>query len=386
MTKIDERIIYIIIGIIFINLFITLWENISNLETMLILLSIVIGLMIYTEIFLVRNKDKILLFSILTTLSISMIVYINLYGTGMSIRNFYFIVLFQIFRVYRKYISIIIYSCITLLHLFLSTYHLKNTRLIIETISRELAIFSLNMVIIMLMISLMKQNEKLENMQSELTLKKLDIERTHNRLLKAYNQLEVLTIIKERNQIARDMHDTVGHTLTTALIELELGKMMVEKKEKGVSQKLKGAIELVRKGLQDLRTSVKTLKDNIDYMKEIKDLIDHTITHTDIKIRYQLDKELNNLPQKVLSCIYRIIQEGITNGIKHGQATSFLLNVLVNKKSLILTLDNNGHGMTIFNKGFGLNAMEERVKELNGSISFEYGAKNGFGIHVSIPL
>jgi len=230
------------------------------------------------------------------------------------------------------------------------------------------------------------QNNKLETMRTELTLNNLDIEHTHSNLIKAYNQLEILTIIQERNKIARDMHDTVGHTLTTALIELEVGKVLLNEQKEEAQKKFSGAIELVRKGLYDLRTSVKTLKDHIDYLKEIEGLIYNTISHTGVKIRYNLDKNIASLDQLILSCVYRILQEGITNGIKHGEASAFIFNLIINETGILIRLENNGKGTSVFNKGFGINAMEERIKELNGHIKFDYGYKMGFGIQVFIPL
>ncbi|QVK18485.1 hypothetical protein KHQ81_01850 [Mycoplasmatota bacterium] len=386
MNKVDERILYIIIGILFTNQLFTVWENIENMGWILVITSIVTGFIIYSELFLVRNKEKIYFFSLLTLTTILLITYINIYDVGNSIRNFYFIVLYQIFRVYTKYLSLILFFFLLVLNIVIKTSHLSNATILIQTISSEVSIFLLIVVIIMLIINIIDQNTKLEEMQTELTLKNLDIEHTHNSLLKAYNQLENLTIIQERNKIARDMHDTVGHTLTTALVELEVGKLMLTQQKYEGNEKIKGAIELVRKGLYDLRTSVKTLKDNINYLKEINDLIDNTINHTGVKINYQIDNKLNQLNNPILSCIYRILQEGITNGIKHGNASTFLFNVSIDNTFLELNLDNNGDGTSFLNKGFGVNAMEERVKELNGTIKFHYGIEKGFGIQVFIPL
>lgn len=386
MNKTDERILYIIIGILFTNLLFTIWENIENLEWILVVTSLLMGFIIYSELFLVRNKDKIYFFSLLTLVTIGLITWVNIFAVGNSMRNFYFIVLYQVFRVYSKYLSLVIFLLILTLHMIIKTNRMSDAKLLIQTISSEVGIYLLIMVIIMLIISMINQNTKLEEMQTELTLKNLDIKHTHNSLLKAYNQLEVLTIIQERNKIARDMHDTVGHTLTTALIELEVGKLMLSQQNDEGNDKIQGAIELVRKGLYDLRTSVKTLKNDINYLKEIHDLIHNAVNHIGIKIKYTLDVNIDQLEKPILSCIYRILQEGITNGIKHGHASAFIFNVSIYETSLELRLENNGEGTSFFNKGFGVNAMEERVKELNGSINFEYGLERGFGIQVLIPL
>jgi len=386
MNKTDERILYLIIGVLFINLFITVWENMENIGLISVLTCIMVGLIIYNELFLAKNKEKIIYFSFITLLIIVVITWINIYGSGVSIRNFYFIILYQIFRTYSKYIAISIYLFISTLHIIINTISLHNTKLVINIITSEAGIFLLIMVIIMLIISMIDQNNKLETMRTELTLNNLDIEHTHSNLIKAYNQLEILTIIQERNKIARDMHDTVGHTLTTALIELEVGKVLLNEQKEEAQKKFSGAIELVRKGLYDLRTSVKTLKDHIDYLKEIEGLIYNTISHTGVKIRYNLDKNIASLDQLILSCVYRILQEGITNGIKHGEASAFIFNLIINETGILIRLENNGKGTSVFNKGFGINAMEERIKELNGHIKFDYGYKMGFGIQVFIPL
>ena len=97
---------------------------------------------------------------------------------------------------------------------------------------------------------MIKINQNLEQMQIHLVEKNLELSQAYEQLRRAYDDLEDYTIMKERNYMSREMHDTVGHTLTTSLVELEICKMLIVDQEEA-KKRLEHVIEQVRRGLTD---------------------------------------------------------------------------------------------------------------------------------------
>ena len=181
------------------------------------------------------------------------------------------------------------------------------------------------------------QREKLSNTMYELKIKSKQLENTFIKLKETSEELEEVTALKERNRIAREIHDTVGHTLTTVLLEMEAGERLLSTNQKLALEKFGLAKGQVRKGLNDIRESVSTLqagKDILDFIPSLKLLISEITKHGDIYVKYDISElpELNEAQRKAL---YRALQEGLTNGIKHGESTGSLSVVLSSKQTLL---------------------------------------------------
>ena len=233
-----------------------------------------------------------------------------------------------------------------------------------------------------------EQKEHLRQVMIQLKIKTKELEKTYQKLKETSVELEEITVLRERNRIAREIHDTVGHTLTTVLLELEAGERLISINPAAAATKVRLAKSQVRKGLNDIRTSVATLnsgKEMLDFVSTIKLLIHETMLHGDIHIRYQID-ELPPLTSKVEKAIYRALQEGLTNGIRHGKSTAFVFNLKRTEAWIEFFLQDNGVGVEQLIPGFGLTTMEERIKELGGI--FSIGSKKGDGclIRISIPI
>ena len=233
-----------------------------------------------------------------------------------------------------------------------------------------------------------KQRRKLSETMYELKIKSKQLENTYMKLKDTSEELEELTIVKERNRIAREIHDTVGHTLTTVLLEMEAGERLISIAPDAAVEKIRLAKTQVRKGLQDIRESVKTLqsgKELMEFVPSLELLMEETTKHGDIFIKYDI-KELPKLSATQEKAIYRALQEGLTNGLRHGKSTAFVFLLDYENENLRFSLQDNGKGAQTFVKGFGLTAMEERVKELGGVISLQSVPNEGFNVSITIPV
>jgi signal transduction histidine kinase len=199
--------------------------------------------------------------------------------------------------------------------------------------------------------------------------------------------LAEVSVLEERNRIAHDMHDVVGHTLTAAIVQLEASKKLAAKEGNLPLEKLDTVSGLVRKGLEDIRKTVRMLKSDSPPVKleaALRELIRETIETMEVAIEAEIEIpfDLGKLTEKV---IYHALQEGLTNGIRHAKCSWFRYTVLPDGQWLDIKLWNDGKPFGFAKPGFGLTSMMERIHLLGGTI--EIGSSEGDdGIPVGCEL
>ena len=235
-----------------------------------------------------------------------------------------------------------------------------------------------------------EQRNKLQLTMEDLDRKTRELTRAYEKLKHSSEELEEMTIIEERNRIAREIHDTVGHTLTTVLVEIEAGKRLIDKNNDLAKEKLELAQGQVRNGLDNIRGSVRMLKkgeDVLDFIPSIISLINETMKHTEVQIEYEIEEGIE-IPQTIGKSLYRILQEGITNGIKHGKATTFYLKINTiqgeNGRDIQLILKDNGIGTDSIIESFGLISIRERISKFGGNVVFYSEKGKGFTMEIEL--
>jgi signal transduction histidine kinase len=177
--------------------------------------------------------------------------------------------------------------------------------------------------------------------------------------------------LQERNRIAREIHDSLGHSLTALNLHLEMAVKLAQIKPE---QSLEVLIEAKRLGstaLKDVRQSVSTLRSDplqkLDLPIAINKLADEFQLSNQIRPACYLDMP-PNLPQPIATTIYRIIQEALTNISKYAQASEVIIEIQTLPTELKLRIVDNGCGFIPSNNitGFGLQGMRERVLSLQG--------------------
>jgi signal transduction histidine kinase len=212
-----------------------------------------------------------------------------------------------------------------------------------------------------------------------------------NKNLKNYaNQVEELTIVRERNRLAREIHDGLGHYLTVIHMQIQAAKAVMKNHPEKAVILLDIAQNQSQEALVDVRKSVATLRDSeearIPLTERINQLV-HTTSTDALRITCEvLGMPKPGYPQLELT-IFRIVQEGIQNCIKHAQASK--LNVTldyVDEGMLRLIIQDNGIGTEKIHGGYGMIGMKERVKQLGGSLTYYAKLGEGFKIEVQVPL
>lgn len=215
------------------------------------------------------------------------------------------------------------------------------------------------------------------------------LEKANYDIQKSTLVLKDMIILKERNRIAKEIHDGVGHSLTIAIIQLEALKRILRKDIDLSYEKILIIEDIIREGMRKLRKSVRMLKinemveDNLQ-IALTKNIIEMQKT-MDIKIDYNFSN-LKPFSKNLNKFFYNVFQEGVTNGLKHGKADKFSLNLGVTDNYISFSLKDNGVGKADFIEGFGLNSMKEKVSLFRGKINFISGKNEGFTISILIPV
>lgn len=213
--------------------------------------------------------------------------------------------------------------------------------------------------------------------------------REANQELKQYAEIkEKMGETKERNRLAREIHDTLGHTLTGISFGIDACLTVIDKDKDSAKKQLEVISNLAKDGIADVRLSVSSLRADALEQYPLKERIIHLLNKTkkatgvEILITFSDSLKLESYEE---NAIFRLVQESVTNAIRHGKAT--LINILftVDEENLIITIVDNGIGCENFNPGFGLMNMQERITMLHGKISFTSSA-NGFYVKAKIPV
>ncbi len=200
-------------------------------------------------------------------------------------------------------------------------------------------------------------------------------------------QMEVLAATLERTRIARDIHDSLGHTLTTLDVQLALSQRAHQDNPNQSLQALNTAKDLASQSLTEVRCALRTMHEkNFDLHQALLTLTERVQQGQSFEIRVQAN--LPQLPPQIGYQIYRIIQEGLTNIQKHAQATSVYLISKVAANHLTLELVDNGRGFDAqeAHAGFGLRGMRERAVLSRGQLDIESAPDQGTRIYITIPL
>lgn len=217
----------------------------------------------------------------------------------------------------------------------------------------------------------------------------LSEQESRKRAIALTQQMEVLSATLERTRIARDIHDSLGHTLTTLDVQLELSQRAYEEHPKQSLQALNTAKDLASQSLTEVRCALRTMHEkNFDLHQALLTLTEQVQQGQPFKIHVDIDTNLSQLPPQIAYQIYRIIQEGLTNVQKHSQATSVYLDGRVAANQLTLELVDNGQGFDAqaTHAGFGLRGMRERTMLLRGQLNLESAPGRGTQIQITIPL
>ncbi|MCP8971267.1 sensor histidine kinase [Ectobacillus ponti] len=215
------------------------------------------------------------------------------------------------------------------------------------------------------------------------------LQEAHVQLRTYAKEVEELTAIRERNHIAREIHDTVGHNMTALLVQIQLAQELLKRSPEHAEQTLQTCYELARNSLQEVRLSVRTLKEeghSSNLAAVIRTLLSDFSKTAHMEAEFQLQGDPSLVPTSLHPTIARIVQESMTNTKKHGGASLCRITLSCQEERVGVMIEDNGQGSGEIQPGFGLLNMKERAEEHGGSIVFTSREGDGFRVQAEFPL
>lgn len=271
------------------------------------------------------------------------------------------------------------------------SYYQSEVRPIIQAIknmSSSLNLFIAFVYMILLLRVQTSEKEKILMLNQMMNKTNKELQQANIRLEEYAKEAEKMVKTKERNRLAREIHDTLGHALTGIITGIEACIALMDISPETVKIQLKAIAEVARQGITDVRRSVEALRpdalEKFNLQEALTSTVEEMRSATGAKIEYKCTTSLNCFSDDEEEIIYRIVQESITNSIRHGHATYIQIDINREYNILIIQIRDNGMGCKNIKKGFGLHHMEERVHMLQGNLF--YNGDDGFFIEAQIPL
>jgi signal transduction histidine kinase len=185
---------------------------------------------------------------------------------------------------------------------------------------------------------------------------------------------EAMALLDERNRISREIHDTAGHTLSAAILNLKA--LSMTSKEAETKENLLVLKETLEKGLQDIRRVMYDLRDSsFDLENKIMELLESV---ENSNLTYIVD---SNLSYGVKQDVFAIVRETLTNYIKHSDGEHFKVYLVESEQFLVLKIEDDGSTANKeFEEGLGLYSIRKKCEERGWK--FNLTTDRGFGIHV----
>lgn len=226
-------------------------------------------------------------------------------------------------------------------------------------------------------------------------LESAQMRRINDELRTLNHQLEEMADVREkmgetreRNRLAREIHDTLGHTLTGLSTGIDAAKTLLQRDPDMAIKQLDILSATAREGLKDVRRSVRKLRpdalENHTLKGALETMIEEFMRSSGVKVSYVCHLDSLDFQPDEEDTIYRIVQECMTNSVRHGHASRIYISFGKDQDSLILIIEDDGKGCVDIQEGFGLHHMKERIALLNGNVRF-YG-RDGFEVLVELPL
>lgn len=247
-------------------------------------------------------------------------------------------------------------------------------------------ISTLVLIIFLIYILFLIQDQILES--SQMQKMNQDLQELNKQLEEMADMREKMGETKERNRLAREIHDTLGHTLTGLSTGLEAAQALLQVDTQLALKQLNRLKMVAKEGLKDVRRSVNKLRpdalENYSLSEALQQMIDQFVESTGVSVIFVCHLKKLQFEADEEETIYRIIQESMTNSVRHGKADKIYISFGKYEDTLIIIIEDNGIGCLNVEEGFGLHHMKERVALLKGEVRF-YG-KQGFEVLVELPL
>jgi signal transduction histidine kinase len=214
------------------------------------------------------------------------------------------------------------------------------------------------------------------------------LEQAHRQLSEYAAQVERLATARERNRLARDVHDSLGHYLTVINVQLEIVTKLMDADPARAREAAARAKELASEGLAEVRRSVAALRpsslDDLPLPQAIRHLADDA-RGAGLVVLFEQTGSAHPLSPQIEIVLYRTAQESLTNIRRHAHASAVEMRLTYDSEAVCLRIHDNGVGRQSAQDHVGLSGLHERVTALSGSLRAENHPEGGFVVEVRLP-
>ena len=204
--------------------------------------------------------------------------------------------------------------------------------------------------------------------------------------------LEQLTTTRERNRLARELHDTLAHTLSAVAVELEAVDSLWDVDQVQARTLLQRSLSATRTGLTETRRALQALRssplEDLGLALAIRQEAQTVAERANLTLDLHIPETVDNLPPDVEQCIYRVTQEALANAAHHAQAKQVTVKLLREDGSPTLTVSDDGCGFDSSaidaERHLGIRGMRERTEMVGGTLEIE--SEHGQGTTVRLTI
>jgi len=220
-----------------------------------------------------------------------------------------------------------------------------------------------------------------------------DLDERNRKLARYASTAEQLAITQERNRLARELHDTLAHSLSATAIQIEAAQALAETDEGAGRKMLAQALQTTRNGLTEARRSLHALRaspvEDLGLPQAVRDLAESLAQRAGFKLRLRIDTMPDNLGPEAQQCVYRVAQEALSNAARHAGAGCVEVVLGTQDGRVRLSVSDDGRGfepVAVAETRYGLRGLRERAEMIGGAllvestkdkgtkIAFEFGA------------
>ncbi|WP_291583799.1 sensor histidine kinase [Clostridium sp. UBA6640] len=349
------------------------YKNIGSLEVIIFLTYIINNQLRY---FILPEEN----IYIVPSLILELLLGYNLYTLAGNFGGLIFILsLIDVIYMFKK-----VYTLIYILGITILIITQKNLELLISWIIAVLPIF--------LLLVKVKDEEgrKLEaqDLYDKLREKDEELKRVNKELEVYANTIEEITILRERNRISREIHDNVGHALSTIIIQLGAIEKICKSDGEAASIMAKNLGDFAKESMERVRGAVRAMKprelEEYEGVIAVSEMIKNFQKLTGVEVKLRVSDSVWKLNSDQTMVIYRIIQEFLSNAVRHGKSTEVKIFLNFLETHLRIHLKDNGVGCSKVVPGIGLQSIKERVATWGGNI--EYFTKEGQGFELVVTM
>jgi signal transduction histidine kinase len=204
---------------------------------------------------------------------------------------------------------------------------------------------------------------------------------------------EQLAVSQERNRLARELHDTLAHSLSGVTVQLEAVEALWEGNTREARRMLDQALHSTRNGLMEARRALQSLRasplEDLGLSLAVADLAKSAAARANLELDLNVQDHFEDIPLEIEQCVYRVAQEALTNITRHADAKSVHLSLMREHGELILTIADDGRGFdlhTVNSAHYGLRGLRERAEMISGVLDIKTRARQGTTIRLAIPI